>query len=105
MAFRQSGHHQVSPHQGPGAPTIKGPQRPIRRPPAALPSKALRQAAATTDTPPSLHLAQKRLMSLGGLKSMGWLSGVALSSSFHILIVLSASQVMRREPVRSNDMA
>lgn len=49
--------------------------------------------------------AQNRLISRGGLKSMGWLSGVALSSSFHILIVLSASHVTRREPVWSKDIA
>ena len=33
------------------------------------------------------------------------LSGVAVSSSFHILIVLSASHVTRRVPVTSNEVA
>ncbi len=44
--------------------------------------------------------AQKRLMSLGGLYgSPGAVAGVAVSSGFHILIVLSASHEIRREPV------
>lgn len=35
--------------------------------------------------------AQNRLMAAGGRKLMGWVSGVAVSSSRHILMVLSAS--------------
>ena len=36
---------------------------------------------------------------------MGWLSGVAVSSSFHILMVLSNSAVISRLPVASKVMA
>ena len=43
-------------------------------------------------------------MSLGGLKGRpGAFWGVAFSSSFHILIVLSASQVIRRLPLCLRD--
>lgn len=44
-------------------------------------------------------------MSFGGLKLMGWVSGVAVKSSFHIFIVLSASQVTSLDPLISYDMA
>ena len=44
---------------------------------------------------------QYRRMSFGGLKLMGWVSGVAVRSSFHIFIVLSASQVTSLDPLTS----
>ena len=53
----------------------------------------------------TLYKNYQRLISFGGLKSMGWVSGVALSSSFHIFIVLSASHVTNLVPLRSNDIA
>lgn len=37
-----------------------------------------------------------------GLQFTGCVSGVAVSSSFHILILLSTSPVIRRSPVWSN---
>lgn len=44
-------------------------------------------------------------MSRGGRKLTGWLSGVAFSSSRHILTDLSASADARREPDLSNASA
>ena len=44
-------------------------------------------------------------MFLGGRKLTGWLSGVAASSSFQNLMVLSASQVSSLLPVWSKALA
>lgn len=44
-------------------------------------------------------------MMRGGRKFTGCVSGVASSTSFHILIDLSHSAVMRRLPVWSKDMS
>ena len=51
---------------------------------------------------PAAKLDQKRLMSRGGRKLMGCVSGVASSSSRHILTVLSASADASREPDLGN---
>lgn len=48
---------------------------------------------------------QYLLMSFGGLKLIGWVSGVADKSSFHIFIVLSASHVTSRDPLTSYERA
>lgn len=69
-------------------------------------SRAGHGGLAAIATVPQWHPAlQNRLMSLGGLKLMGCDSGVAVKSSFHILMVLSASHVTSLDPVLSKDMA
>merc|ERR1711988_226536 len=46
--------------------------------------------------------SQRLFLARVGRYRIGCVSGVAVSSSFHTLIVLSASQVKKRSPVLSN---
>ena len=45
------------------------------------------------------------LLAFGSQPTIGWVSSVASKSSFHTLIVLSASHVNRRDPVMSKEAA